>query len=116
MNYLKSRIWFLVIVLLLVAAIISGVCVHNKNIEDTYNNAVNLIKSEAYEDGLAELDKVNPEPIDRDDFMWDAKRNEIENPYKNTIPLYAYSLAKIEYKSDEETRGRTTHRVFLFLL
>ena len=74
---------------------------HNKNIEDTYNNAVNLIKSEAYEDGLAELDKANPEPIDRDDFMWDAKRNEIENPYKNTIPLYAYSLAKIEYKSDD---------------
>lgn len=98
---MKSRIWFLVIVFLLVAAIISGIYVHNKNIEDTYNNAVNLIKSEAYEDGLAELDKANPEPIDRDDFMWDAKRNEIENPYKNTIPLYAYSLAKIEYGSDD---------------
>ena len=70
---------------LLAAAIISGVFVHNKNIEDTYNNAVNLIKNESYEDGLAELDKANPEPIDRDDFMWDAKRNEIENPYKNTM-------------------------------
>lgn len=98
---MKSRIWVLVIVFLLAVAIISGIYMHNKNIEDTYNNAVNLIKNEAYEDGLAELDKANPEPIDRDDFMWDAIRNEIENPYKNTIPLYAYSLAKIEYGSDD---------------
>ena len=98
---MKSRIWFVVIVFLLAAAIIGGIYVHNKNIEDTYNNAVNLIKSEAYEDGLAELDKANPEPIDRDDFMWDARRNEIEKPYKNTIPLYAYALAQIEYKSED---------------
>ena len=98
---LNEELFSRVIAFLLAAAIISGIYVYNKNIEDTYNNAVNLIKSEAYEDGLAELDKANPEPIDRDDFMWDARRNEIEKPYKNTIPLYAYALAQIEYKSED---------------
>jgi hypothetical protein len=47
---------------------------------------------------------------------FDSTRTDIPEGAFGYCKPKRYFQSVIEYKSDEETRGRTTHRVFLFLL
>ena len=101
-KHMKKRI-YKIITALLVSGLVLGcaymvACVQNKT--RAYDYAVTLIRNGAYEEALGELEKLNPEKIDRDDFLTDVKYNRIEKPYKNSVPLYAYALAQIEYNGE----------------
>ena len=99
---MKTRIIFLVIVVLIAAMVVGGMYLNKKAIDDAYNYAITLIQNGSYEGGLGELEKANPDILDRDEFKSDMKYGGISGTYKNTIPLYAYSLAQLEYNSEEK--------------
>lgn len=99
---MKKRIIFLTIIMLIVVMVVGGMHMNKKAIDDAYNCAISLIESGSYEDALAALEKANPNILDRDEFESDMKYGGISGTYKNTIPLYAYSLAKIKYTSKDK--------------
>lgn len=67
----------------------------------TYNSAIVDIQNGAYEDALTKFEIANVIILDRESFYIDAKFNSTYTLYKDTIPLYAYALAKIEYKEKD---------------
>lgn len=86
--------------LLVITVICGSVYLHNKSIDTSYQQTVNLIKNGFYEDALTEFEKANPDVLDREDFGWDMKRQAIGKCYKDTIYLYSYALARLEYESE----------------
>lgn len=101
---MKKRICIIISLLLISSIVISGICLHQKAVETAYNNAVTMIQSGSYEDALDELEKVNSK-INRADFLWDMQYKKISSSYKNTLPLYAYALAQLNYN---ESRSLST--------
>ncbi len=94
---MKKIIYIVVVLLVIGAMIFGGIYLNQKSIDDSYNNAITLIQNGTYEGALDELEKANPDVIDRDDFEWDLKRDNLGECYKNTVPLYAYAMAQMEY-------------------
>lgn len=92
---MKVKALYIPIVLVLVMAL-GGFYLNRKAIDDTYNNAVDLIKSGEYESALGELTKANGDETPYEDRLFDEK----ENSYKDSSFLYAYALARIEHNSD----------------
>lgn len=92
---------FSIIVLLMVCGIsVGGVYSYRKSIDDAYVNAVAFIQNGSYEEALAELEKANPNMIERSNFKWDMKHNKPDKYYKNTVYLYSYAMAQNEYNSE----------------
>ena len=94
--------------------IFGGIYLNQKSIDNAYNYAITLIQNGSYEGALNELEKANPEVIDRDDFEWDVRRNTLGECYKNTVYLYSYALAQLEYNS--ETQYMTVVHDYLDLI
>ena len=70
--------------------VFGGIYLNQKSIDNAYNYAITLIQNGSYEGALNELEKANPDVIDRDDFEWDVRRNTLGECYKNTIYLYFF--------------------------
>ena len=62
-----------------------------------------LIQNGSYENALAELEKANPDILDRDGFKSDMTYGSVDKTYKNTIPLYSYALAQYEYNLEDKS-------------
>lgn len=101
MSYLKKRTYIIVALLLITGIIIGVISIKKKAIDDSYNYAITLIANNSYERALSELEKANPDKIERDDFLADVTYGKKESLYKNTVVLYAYTLARIEYNSKD---------------
>ena len=107
-----KRIIYIVIVLVLIGAMIyGGIYLNQKYIDTSYNYAITLIENGSYEGALEELEKVNPNLLNKEDFISNAKNGSLDKCYKNTIPLYAYALAQQEYNSED----RYMHTVNYYL-
>lgn len=112
---MKRNTVYIIVVLLLVCAIISGGMYLNKKlIDNAYNYAITLIQNGFYEGALDEFEKANPNLLDRKDFKEDIKYQKLNNAYKNTVPLYAYTLAQLEY--NDENRYIQTVNDYLELI
>ena len=98
---MKKRIYAAAVLLLAGAIILGGFYIYNKTIDNAYNSAIALIHSGSYEDALAKLEKANINVLNRKYFFSDVKNQELEEAYKNTVPLYAYALAQAEYNSED---------------
>lgn len=88
---------------LLVIAIFCG---KRYMVYSTYQSAIVEIKNGAYEEALVKFEKANGDKLDRDTFFRDASGSPYSSYstyklYKDTVPLYAYALARNEYKSEE---------------
>lgn len=92
---------YITVSLALICAMIC-ICVYfqRKSIDTAYNEAISMIQNGSYEEALDGLEKVNQNVIDRDDFYWDVKLGSLEECYKNTVYLYAYAKAQLEYNSE----------------
>ena len=82
--------------------IAGGFYLNQRAIDNAYNYAITLIQNGSYEGALSELEKANPNLLDRKEFKDDLKYHKLNEAYKNTVPLYAYALAQIEYNSESE--------------
>lgn len=67
----------------------------------TYNSAIIDIQNGAYEDALIKFEIANYIVLDRESFCIDAEYKGTYALYKDSIPLYAYTLAKIEYEEKD---------------
>lgn len=93
----KSTRIICALILLAVAVFCGKRCI----VYSTYKSAIAEIESGAYEEALVNLEKANGDELDRDNFYWNVSNflgafytNKL---YKDTIPLYAYALARSEY-------------------
>lgn len=86
------------IILILSLLVILALCGKEFVTYSTYNSATVDIENGSYEDAIVKFEIGNSVYLDRDSFLRDAKYKSTFNLYKNTLPLYAYSLAQIEYK------------------
>ena len=111
---MKTKIYIVLVLLVIVAMIFGGIYLNKKSIDNAYNYAITLIQNGSYEGALTELEKANPDVIDRDDFEWDVRRNTLGECYKNTVYLYSYALAQLEYNS--ETQYMTVVHDYLDLI
>ncbi len=99
-----KKIFQIIIFLLLVSALIIGIVyLDKKAIDDSYNYAITLIQNGSYEGGLSSLEKANPNLLDRKEFEEDVKQGVLKDAYKNTVPLYTYALAQIEYNDENKS-------------
>jgi len=98
---MKTKIYIAVVLLLICAMIFGGIYLNQKSIDKAYNYAITLIQNASYEGALSELEKANPDVIDQDDFKSDVKYGGLNKAYKNTIPLYSYAMAQLEYNDEE---------------
>lgn len=71
---MKKTLCIVLAFLLVITVICGSVYLHNKSIDTSYQQTVNLIKNGFYEDALTEFEKANPDVLDREDFGWDMKR------------------------------------------
>lgn len=83
--------------------IFGGIYLNKKAIDNSYNYAITLIQNGSYEGALAELEKANPNLLDRKEFKDDLKYQKLNDVYKNTVPLYAYALAQLEYNDENKS-------------
>ena len=98
---MKTKTKIGVALLLIVLIIVGSIYLDRKSIDDAYHRAITFIEDGSYEDALRALEMANPEVLSREDF-WHIRRYEDPSKfYKNTIPLYAYALAQIEYNGDK---------------
>ena len=73
-----KKVLYITIVLILVAAMIfGGIYLNKKSIDNAYNHAITLIQSGSYEGALLELEKANPNLLDRKEFKDDVKYNKL---------------------------------------
>lgn len=110
-----KKVLYITIVLVLVAAMIfGGIYLNQRAIDTAYNYAITLIQNGSYEGALLELEKANPDVIEREEFMSDVKYGGLDEAYKNTIPLYSYAMAQLEY--NDEDRYMQTVNEYLELI
>lgn len=83
--------------------IFGGIYLNKKSIDNAYNYAITLIQNGSYEGALLELEKANPNLLDRKEFKDDLKYQKLNDAYKNTVPLYAYALAQAEYNDENKS-------------
>lgn len=110
----RKTIYIIVVLLLVCATVFGGIYLNKKSIDNAYNYAITLIQNGSYEQALAELEKVNPKLLNRKEFKDDIKYQKLDDAYKNTVPLYAYTLAQLEYNS--ENRYMRTVNEYLELI
>lgn len=100
-----KKITSLIIAVLITAGLIGGTIyvfyARQKAVDASYKNAVALMHSSSYEAALTEFENANRNKFDRDDFLFEMSYGEIEKPYKNTVPLYSYALARINYENKD---------------
>ena len=89
------------IVLALVLMFYGIIYLNNIAVDNAYNDAISLIKDGLYEKSLEMLERVNPSSIDREDFKSDVRKGYLYEAYKDSIPLYAFAMAQVEYNSEE---------------
>lgn len=99
---MKKVLYITIVLILVTAMIFGGIYLNQKSIDNAYNHAITLIQNGSYEGALLELEKANPNLLDRKEFKDDMKYHKLNEAYKNTVPLYAYALAQIEYNSESE--------------
>lgn len=99
---MKKVLYIIVTFLVIGVMIFGGIYLNKKSIDNAYNYAITLIQNGSYEGALSELEKANPNLLDRKDFKDDLKYQKLKDAYKNTVPLYAYALAQLEYNSESE--------------
>ena len=98
-----KKVLYITVVLLLVGTMIfGGIYLNQKSIDNAYNYAITLIQNGSYEGAILELEKANPNLLNRKEFKDDLKYQKLNDAYKNTVPLYAYALAQLEYNSESE--------------
>ncbi len=97
---MKKRICIMIVLLMIVSIIALGVYMRQRAFDDAYHDAIALMSRGSYEGAISEFEKANSDMIDRDNFLRNVDLQRIRMPYKNTIPLYAYALAQIEYNND----------------
>ena len=100
---MKTKIYIITILFVIVAMIFGGIYLNKKAIDNSYNYAITLIQNGSYEGALAELEKANPNLLDRKEFKDDLKYQKLNDVYKNTVPLYAYALAQLEYNDENKS-------------
>lgn len=98
---MKTKIYIVLVLLVIVAMIAVGFYLNQRAIDNAYNYAITLIQNSSYEGALAELEKANPDVLEHDEFMSDVKYGGLDEAYKNTIPLYAYAMAQLEYNNED---------------
>lgn len=96
----RKTVYIIVILLLVCAMTFGGMYLNKKSIDNAYNYAITLIQNGSYEGALTELEKASPNLLDRKEFMNDMKYGKLKEAYKNIVPLYAYTLAQLEYNSE----------------
>lgn len=94
---MKKETYIIIVFLLMIGVYIGGVYVSEKNADNAYNNAVTLTAGGSYEEALSEFEKANPNKISRNLFLLDVSYGTAKSLYKNTIPLYVYASARLEY-------------------
>lgn len=97
---MKKKIITVFILILICGLAFGGVYFYNKAIDEEYNNTITLIENGSYEKALAEFENANPDVLNRDDFKLDIKYGDLGKCYKNTVYVYAYALAQVEYNSE----------------
>lgn len=98
---MKKNVCIIIAIVLITSGVIAkNIYAEHKAIYNAYNNAISLVENASYEEALSELEKANPGKFTRDGFYIDAWSDTIEKPYKNSIPIYSYALAQIEYNSE----------------
>ena len=98
---MKKAIYIVVTLLVIGAMVVGGMYLDKKAIDDAYNNAITFIQEGSYEGALGELEKANPNLLNRKEFKDDIKYGKLKESYKNTLPLYSYALAQTEYNSED---------------
>ena len=98
---MKTKIYIAIVLVLICAMIFGGIYLNQKSIDTAYNYAITLIQNGSYEGALGELEKANPNILNRKDFKSDMKYGSLNKCYKNTLPLYAYALAQQEYNAED---------------
>ena len=99
--FVKTKIYIAIVLVLICAMIFGGIYLNQKSIDTAYNYAITLIQNGSYEGALGELEKANPNILNRKDFKSDMKYGSLNKCYKNTLPLYAYALAQQEYNAED---------------
>lgn len=97
---MKKKIITVIVMSVICGLIFGSVYLHNKSVDEAYNNTIILIENGSYEKALAEFENANPDALERDDFKWNVKYGDLGKRYKNTVYLYAYALAQVEYNSE----------------
>lgn len=98
--------------MLIASIVVGGIYLHQKAVKTAYNNAITMIQAGSYGNGLGELEKINSK-IKRSDFLQDMKYKKISTSYKDTLYLYAYALAQLNYN---ESRSLPTVNNYLGLI
>ena len=98
---MKTKIYIFIVLVLICATIFGGIYLNRKSIDTAYNYAITLMQNGSYEGALGELEKANPNILNRKDFKSDMKYGSLNKCYKNSLPLYAYALAQQEYNSED---------------
>ncbi len=100
--FMKTKILYISASLLVVCAVIcGGMYLHKKLINDTYKSAISLIQNGAYKEAIEELEKTNQGNLNREVFRDNNMKHLAPDAYKNSIPLYAYALAQLEYNEED---------------
>ncbi len=100
---MKTKIYIVIVLVVIVAMIAGGIYLNQKSIDNAYNYAITLIQNGSHEGALAELEKANPNLLERKEFKDDIKYQKLNEAYKNTVPLYAYALAQLEYNDENKS-------------
>lgn len=100
---MKKVLYIIVSLLVIGALVFGGIYLNKKSIDTAYNYAITLIQNGSYEDALGELEKANPNLLNRKEFKDDIKYQKLDDAYKNTVPLYAYALAQLEYNDEDKS-------------
>lgn len=97
---MKKVLLYIIVSLLAIGTTILGVFgLRHKLLVDAYNNAITLIENGSYEEALTEFENTNV--LKREDFKHGKTYLYRDECYKNTVPLYAYALARIEYNTED---------------
>lgn len=99
---MKKKIITVIVLSVFCGLFFGGIYLYNKSVDETYNNTITLIENCSYEQALAEFENANPDVLERDDFKFDIKYGDLDKCYKNTVYLYAYALAQVEYNSENK--------------
>lgn len=100
---MKKVLYTTIVLILVTAMIFGGIYLNQKSIDNAYNYSITLIQNGSYEGALTELEKANPNLLDRKEFKDDLKYQKLNDAYKNTVPLYAYALAQFEYNDENKS-------------
>ena len=104
---MKYKTYIAVLAIFACITVASGVFFHYYTISSAYEQAIELIQSGQYESALKNLEAVNRNTFDSDEFVFDMKYGgRLSDYYKNSGALYAYALAQKEYNSEGKWMGR----------